>query len=81
MFEILNILAVEQDYGIELTAADFHNFDWLGKTFANAAKFQEILFEISLDQTLIRANARDIHTRHSSQICIYVVKKKYSSSA
>jgi hypothetical protein len=40
------ILALEQDYGIKLTEADFANFDIFGMTFSDAGRFQEMLFEI-----------------------------------
>jgi hypothetical protein len=75
MLEVLNILAVEQDYGIELTAADFDNFDCLGMTFANAAKFQEILYEIILEHTIGRVTTTIAHNRHNLRMRNYVVAR------
>jgi hypothetical protein len=75
MLEVLNILAVKQDYGIELTAADCDNFDFLGTTFANAAKFQEILYEIILEHTIGRVTTTIVHNRHYLRMRSYVVAR------
>jgi hypothetical protein len=75
MLEVLNILAVEQDYGIELTAADFDNFDFLVTTFANAAKFQEILYEIILERIIGQVTTTIAHNRHNLRMRSYVVAR------
>jgi hypothetical protein len=75
MLELLNILAVEQDYGIELTQAAFDNFEFLGTTFANAAKFQELLYEIILEHTVGRVTSTIVHNRHGLRMRSYRIER------
>jgi hypothetical protein len=75
MFEILHILAVEQDYNIELSAADFDNFDFFGgRTFATAAQLQEILSGKILAHQAIRATEDD-RCRHNTFTRTYLINK------
>jgi hypothetical protein len=60
LLEILHILSVENDYGIELTEEDFENFQLnSSSSFATASQLQEILFHKAIEHTLIRAKASD----------------------
>jgi hypothetical protein len=75
MFEILRILAVEQDYNIELSAADFDNFDFFGgRTFATAAQLQEILSGKVLEHQAIRATEDD-RCPHNTFTRTYLINK------
>jgi hypothetical protein len=73
IFEILSILAVEQDYGIELLASDFHNFEFFGgTTFANATQLQEFMSFKVLDHLAIRAKQEE-RTRHNTFQRTYLI--------
>jgi hypothetical protein len=75
MLEILHILA-EQDYNIELTAADYDHFEFFsGRTFATAAQLQEFLFARVLEQTSIRARETSDYSRHSTYIRTHIIDK------
>jgi hypothetical protein len=75
VFEILHILATEQDYNIELYAADFDNFNFFnGRTFATAAQLHEILYAKILEHQLIRAK-EDESSRHNTFTRTFLINK------
>jgi hypothetical protein len=75
ILEILHILAVEHDYNIELTTADFDNFDFFGgSTFATAAQLQEILFNKVIEHTLLRSRESD-RSRHNTTSRTFLINK------
>jgi hypothetical protein len=68
MFELLNILAVEKDYGVKLQSLDFENFTFLGATFSGAAELQELLYAVILEHTAIPVTATTDHHRFGLRI-------------
>jgi hypothetical protein len=75
VLEILHILSVENDYGIELTTEDFQNFNlYANATFATASQLQEILFQKAIQHTLIRVTGSD-QQRHSTFTRVTLITK------
>jgi hypothetical protein len=58
-----------------LTQADFDNFEFLGMIFANAAEFQELLYEIILEHTVGRVTTTIIHNRHGLRMRSYTIER------
>jgi hypothetical protein len=75
ILEILHILSVEQDYNIELTTADFDNFNFFGgRTFATASQLQELLFDKVIEHTLLRSTEDD-RSRHNTNSRVYLINQ------
>jgi hypothetical protein len=75
VLEILHILSVENDYGIELTTEDFDNFNlYANATFATASQLQEILFQKAIQHTIIRVTGSE-QQRHSTFTRVTLINK------